>query len=63
MPLTMARSSENEDVWLVDPSMPLDSNWHGASIVARRDGFLVGVLLFAEERGEIVPVPAEALGE
>ncbi len=61
MPLTMSRSAETEDAWLVDPSMPLDSSWHGASIVSRRDGFLVGVLLFAEERGEIVAVPAEAL--
>jgi hypothetical protein len=63
MPLTMSRSTENEGTWVVEPSIPLDNSWHGASIVSRRDGFLVGILLFDEERREVVTVTGEALKE
>ncbi len=63
MPLTMHRSTENDGTWVVEPSIPLNSSWHGASIVSRRDGFLVGILLFNEDRGEVVTVPGEALTE
>jgi len=33
------------DAWLVDRAVPIDREWHGASVVSRRDGRIVGMLL------------------
>jgi paraquat-inducible protein B len=34
--------------WLLDPSLALDDDWHGAPVLARSDGALVGLLLCGE---------------
>jgi hypothetical protein len=41
----------------VASSVPLEPAWHGALAFARSDGAWVGVLLWAEGRGRIVPPP------
>ena len=41
---------------LVDPSLPIDAQWHGAAVVARSDGALVGVLLVDSSGGSIAPL-------
>ncbi len=63
MPLTMKKATDEENVWKVDASIPLDSSWHGASVVSRQDGFLVGVLLFDAESGEVAALAREALAD
>lgn len=41
--------------WIVDPAVPLTSDFHGASVVSRTDGNVVGVLL-VDETGSYVSV-------
>ncbi len=58
--LAAARLSAGPDVWQVDPALAIDPTWHGASVVARADGELIGMLLV--EPGEpavvaLVPAP------
>jgi hypothetical protein len=40
----------------IDSSLPLDSFWHGAAVIARNDGQLVGILLVGDG-ARIAPVP------
>jgi len=35
--------------WAVNPALALDDSWHGAAVIARGDGFLVGVLVRADD--------------
>jgi len=46
-----------DGAWEVDGALPLDQRWHGAAVLARRDGHLVGVLLVTSERARVVPLP------
>ena len=45
LPLAAARLSMEAGFWLVDPAVPLDESWHGACVLSRRDGYLVGMVL------------------
>ena len=49
LPLAAARLTPQEGAWLVDPAVPVDESWHGACVLARRDGYLVGLLLVVED--------------
>jgi hypothetical protein len=46
-PLSLAatRFSHEGRYWRVDPVVPLDSSWHGACVIGRSDGSLIGMLL------------------
>ncbi|MHC5114498.1 MAG: MlaD family protein [Planctomycetota bacterium] len=35
--------------WRVDPAISLDESWHGACVLSRRDGMLVGLLLIDDD--------------
>jgi hypothetical protein len=65
MPISVERMSvsavPDEPGWSVDPSVPLDDQWHGASVVAARDGQVIGILIRSNDRSRIVPLPAELL--
>lgn len=37
--------SPSHNGWYVDDAVALDEQWHGAGVVARADGQLVGILL------------------
>jgi hypothetical protein len=56
VPLAASRLTEEQGNWLVDPAVALDATSHGACVVARSDGRLVGLLLVGEE--DAVPVVA-----
>ena len=51
-----SRLVQEGDNLLVDPSLPIDAQWHGAAVVARSDGALVGVLLVDSSGGSIAPL-------
>ena len=53
--LAAARLSPADGGWAVDPALPLGDDWHGASVVARSDGRLVGVLLVEDGAGRVAP--------
>jgi paraquat-inducible protein B len=56
IPLAAAKLEWNEDAlrWAVHASMPLDPQWHGAAVVARSDGDLIGMLLLDDEASSAV---------
>ena len=35
--------------WTVDPAIPFDASWHGACVVSRADGMLLGLLVVDDE--------------
>lgn len=51
--LTSGRSG-----WSLDPTLPIDETWHGAGVVTREGGLLVGVLLVEQDEATIVGLPA-----
>ena len=53
MALSAARLTGNLEL---DPTLSLGDSWHGAAVVARKDGMLVGILL-VEDGARIAPVP------
>ena len=65
MPVSPERMSvsavPDEPGWSVDPSVPLDDQWHGASVVAARDGLVIGILISSGDRSRIVPLPGEIM--
>lgn len=50
-----AASDAAANRWLVDPAVPLTADFHGAAVVSRADGKVVGVLL-VDETGSYVSV-------
>ena len=61
IPLAAARLTPADDggMWDVDPAVPLDESWHGAAVVARVDGYLVGVLLVEDDVARIALLPVK----
>ena len=45
LPLNAMRLSPAKDCWLVDRMVPVHKGWHGASVVSRKDGKLIGILI------------------
>lgn len=50
LPLAAARLTVQDGVWLVDPAVPVDETWHGACVLSRVDGYLIGLLLVEEDQ-------------
>lgn len=45
LPLTATRLSAQPEWWTVDPAISLDETWHGAAVLSRADGRLIGMLI------------------
>lgn len=60
-PLSLAagRFRAAEDGWHLDGALPLDERWHGAAVLSRTDGRLLGLLLMddAGRRVALLPGP------
>ena len=56
--LSLGRIDAQKDHWKIDAAVSLGRGWHGASVIARADGFLIGVLLVEGRKLLIVPPPA-----
>jgi len=63
LPLAAARLTEaqvgdgREGGWTVDPAIAVDESWHGAAVVARIDGALIGVLLVEDDVARVALLP------
>lgn len=57
-PIAAARCEDQRRCWSVDPIIPFDADWHGASIVAVQDGKLIGFLAWQDDHAEILPLRA-----
>lgn len=64
LPLAAARLDDRGNGrWRVDEAVPVSDHWHGAAVLARADGRLIGILLVDDEEGVVVLMPGEAEGE
>ena len=54
--LSTGRITVQGGLWMVDASMILDTEWHGACVVSRRDGALIGIVFLEKGRAKIVPL-------
>ncbi len=57
LPLAAARLESRDGAWVVDPAISVDDDWHGASVVARADGYLVGLLLVDDGTAKVALLP------
>ena len=57
LPLAAARLTAQIGSWAVDPAVPVDESWHGAVVVARSDGFVVGLLLVDDDEARVALIP------
>jgi hypothetical protein len=46
-----------DDGWHIDRALPLDARWHGAPVLAREDGRLIGIVLVEAEGARVIPLP------
>ena len=58
IPLAAPRLTAEEGRWLVDSAVSVDDSWHGACVLSRRDGALVGILLVEDEEVFVALLPA-----
>jgi hypothetical protein len=56
MPVDSSRIRVGQQNLVIDGGMSFDRNLHGAAVVARKDGMLIGVLMVTKGRGTILPV-------
>ncbi|MEM8946813.1 MAG: hypothetical protein AAGD11_16685, partial [Planctomycetota bacterium] len=61
IPIAPQRLTVAEAGWLVERGVPLDDSWHGACVVAAKDGAVVGMLIRDDEQSLITPVSVELL--
>ncbi len=64
LPLAASRLTPEDGSWMVDNAIAVDPGWHGAVVVSRSDGKVIGVLLVddAETRVAILPAFSSYLG-
>jgi len=62
LPIAAQRLSANDQGWVVEPNVPLDQSWHGASVIAASDGLVIGILIRDDERALIAPLTKDLLG-
>ncbi len=65
MPLAAARFvADGPDLWAVDPAVSVDQRWHGASVIARSDGRVIGLLVIKDDdEVRIALFPSDLLEE
>jgi len=61
LPISAQRLTVEEGDWVIDPSVPLDDEWHGACVVSAADGAIIGILVRHDERSKVVRIPAKLL--
>ena len=49
LPLMAKHLTGVEDAWIIDSAISIDRRWHGASVLSRADGMLVGLLLVPDD--------------
>ena len=59
-PLSLAPGAleAGPDGWTIDPALPVDKRWHGAPVLSRRDGQLIGLVLADDNGARVVPLPS-----
>ena len=63
LPLTDTRLTPEGQWWQIDSAISIDPAWHGASVLARRDGMLVGMILVEKDAARVAVLPNNAAGQ
>lgn len=61
LPLGVARITVKANAWSLDPSLPVNVDWHGGCAVSRVDGCIIGVLLVDEHGPRIAPLTKDLI--
>ena len=62
LPLAAARLTpdhEENHSWLIDPAVSIDEAWHGAAVLARSDGHVVGLILIEDDTTRVALLPKD----
>lgn len=54
---TGSETAKSGEFWLVDAAVSLDESWHGAAVLSRQDGLLLGMLLVRDEGARVALSP------
>jgi hypothetical protein len=57
LPLAAARLVGGDQSWGLDPAVSLDPTWHGASVLSRADGALIGMVLVEDDEARVALLP------
>jgi hypothetical protein len=49
--------------WNIDPAVTIDESWHGACVLARSDGKLLGMLIVSDDEDQVRIAPVMPAGE
>ena len=57
LPLAASRLTPKNESWIVDSAIAIDPGWHGAVVVSRNDGKVIGIVLVdgADTRVALLP--------
>jgi hypothetical protein len=55
--LATSRFQADGDTWRIDRAIPFDGTWHGACVVARSDGALLGLLVIDRDEARVALLP------
>lgn len=58
IPLATTRLIPEESVWRLDSTVPLDETWHGACVLNRADGTLIGLIVMNGGEAQVALMPA-----
>lgn len=56
-PIAAARMTAADGLWHIHPTVQFDETWHGAAVVSRRDGSVIGILLVNDASSHIALLP------
>ena len=59
IPLAASRLTADAGLWRVDRGIAFDDTWHGATVVSRESGHVVGMLLIERGEGMVALLPSE----
>jgi hypothetical protein len=57
LPLSAARLVADGGSWRIDTALPVDEIWHGAPVLTRRDGKLIGMVLVRGREARVALLP------
>ncbi len=60
-PLMAMRLKAGKGRWEIDPIISLDESWHGACVLSRDDGRLVGMIVYENDRPHVALLPAASV--
>jgi len=61
LPLAASRLTRDDAGWRIDPALAVDDFWHGACVLSRDDGHLVGMIYVAEDNARVVALPPSVI--